>query len=191
MTPGPERPARAVALGVAVEIPEPVGSELREIRERFGDPQARSIPAHITLLPPTTVDDVLLPEIEQHLRTVAAGAEAFRVRLAGSGSFRPVSPVVFVVIAEGIAGCERLENRVRSGVLARPVHFAYHPHVTVAHDLAPDVLDQAAKELAGYSAAFAVDRFTLYQHQDGSWVPRNEFELGAKRDPQEGSTPSP
>jgi 2'-5' RNA ligase len=177
VTAGPTT-SRAVALGVAIAIPEPHGSELRDLRERFGDPQARSIPAHVTLLPPTTVDDVLLPEIEQHLDAVARVASAFDVRLSGSGSFRPISPVVFVNLAEGTAGCERLENGVRSGVLARPVHFAYHPHVTVAHDLPDTVLDAAAAELSGYTASFKVDQFTLYQHDDGVWVPRRDFLLG-------------
>ena len=35
-----------------------------------------------------------------------------------STSFRPTSPVVFVTVAEGIAGCELLEAGVRSGPLA-------------------------------------------------------------------------
>ena len=60
--------------------------------------------------------------------------------------------MVFVALAEGIAACEMLETRVRAGVLWRPVLFPYHPHVTVAHDLPPDVLDTALEDLAGYEA---------------------------------------
>ncbi len=170
---GPELGTRV--LGVSVALPEPFGPELTALRERLGDPEAHTVPTHITLLPPTTVDDVLLPEIHQHLVNTAAKTDRFRIRLRGSGTFRPVSPVVFVALAEGIASCEMLETRVRAGVLWRPVLFPYHPHVTVAHDRPPDVLDAALDELAGYAADFTVDRFVLYEHLDGAWVPDREF----------------
>ena len=42
-------------IGVAIAIPEPYGGELQRVRESYGDPLARSIPTHITLLPPTEV----------------------------------------------------------------------------------------------------------------------------------------
>jgi 2'-5' RNA ligase len=162
-------------LGVSIALPEPFESELTAVRERLGDPETRTVPTHITLLPPTTVDDVLLPEIHQHLAAAAAKTEPFRIRLRGSGTFRPVSPVVFVAVAEGIAACEMLETRVRAGVLWRPVLFPYHPHVTVAHDLTPAALDASLEELAGYTADFTVDHFVLYEHVDGAWMSDRDF----------------
>jgi 2'-5' RNA ligase len=174
-------PARGEArvLGVAVAIPEPYGGYLQGARERFGDPDALSIPTHLTLLPPTTVDGVLLPEIGDHLAVVAAATEPFEVSLRGTGSFRPVSPVVFVTVAEGISACEILETRVRSAVLWRPLAFSFHPHVTVAHDLPNTALDAALAELADYRADFTVDRFALYEHLGGVWVPHREFAFGS------------
>jgi 2'-5' RNA ligase len=168
-------PGEARVIGVAVAIPEPYASQLQGLRQRFGDPLAGSIPTHVTLLPPTTVDAALLPEIDAHLASVAQESTSFRMVLRGSGTFRPVSPVVFVGLAEGISHCERLENGVRSGVLWRPLHFNYHPHVTVAHDLPDAQLDEAAGELAGYAADFEIDHFTRYEHADGVWVPAREF----------------
>jgi 2'-5' RNA ligase len=169
----------ARVLGVAIALPEPYGSELTAVRQRVGDPDAHIVPTHVTLLPPTTVDHVLVPEIHQHLVAAAAKTDAFRIRLRGTGTFRPVSPVVFVALAEGIAACEMLETRVRAGVLWRPVLFPYHPHVTVAHDLPPDVLDTAMEDLADYDATFTVDRFVVYEHLEGVWVPEREFAVGA------------
>jgi 2'-5' RNA ligase len=168
-------PADAFVLGVAVEIPEPYGSTLQGLRDKLGDPDAEAIPTHVTLLPPTTVDVVLLGEIGAHLAAVAAVAEPFTMTLRGTGSFRPVSPVVFVTVAEGIAACERLENHVRSGVLWRPLHFPYHPHVTIAHDLPADRLDDALAELTDFEAEFVVDRFVLYEHLAGAWVTHRTF----------------
>ena len=164
-------------VGVAVAIPEPWGAELEGWRASFGDPQASAIPAHITLLPPTRLSDDVLADVEAHLSGAAADVAPFPVLLRGTGTFRPVSPVVFVALASGIAGCEALEERVRSGPLARELEFPYHPHVTVAHDLPDPVLDEAFASLAGFEATFTVADFVLYVHADGTWTPRSSFHL--------------
>ena len=165
-------------IGVAVAVPDPWGAELEGRRAAFGDSRSGSIPAHITLLPPTSVADDVLGDVDEHLERSAAAIGSFEVQLRGTGTFRPVSPVVFVALAAGIAGCEALEAQVRTGILGRPVEFPYHPHVTVAHDLGDDTLDEAFTALAAYSARFTVDRFVLYVHVDGGWIPRRAFTLG-------------
>jgi 2'-5' RNA ligase len=166
-------------IGVAVAIPEPYGSELQSWRERFGDPLAEAIPTHVTLLPPTEVAEEQLPEIEEHLRAVAADEEPFEMHLRGTGTFRPVSPVVFVQLAGGISDCERLESRIRSGPLGRELRFNYHPHVTIAHDLEDALLDKAFSKLSGYEAVFGVSGFSLYEHgSDAIWRPQREFPFG-------------
>jgi 2'-5' RNA ligase len=166
--------------GVAVGLPEPFTTELQGWRERLGDPNAGGIPPHVTLLPPTALHTEDLDEVEEHLRTVAAGERSFEVHLSGSGTFRPVSPVVFVPLVRGVAECERLQRQVRSGPLARDVRFPYHPHVTVAHDLADDALDRAFAALADYDARFTVWGFTLFeQGPDQVWRPQRDFPFGA------------
>ena len=90
-------------IGVAIGIPEPCTSELQGWRERLGDPNAADIPPHVTLLPPTTLTTDDLHAVEEHLREAAAGVEPFVMHLRGSGTFRPVSPVVFVTLAQGVA----------------------------------------------------------------------------------------
>ncbi len=166
-------------IGVAIPIPEPYGSELQDVRESYGDPLARSIPTHITLQPPTEVDTDDLERIDKHLRTIAESEQPFDIHLRGTGTFHPVSPVVFVSVVLGISGCERVESRVRSGPLARELSWPYHPHVTVAHDLPHDVLMRAFDELAGYDVRFQVWGFSLYEHgQDRVWRPQRDFPLG-------------
>jgi 2'-5' RNA ligase len=170
-------------IGVAVAIPEPYGPELQRRRASFGDPLAASIPTHITLVPPTRVPVAELDDIRRHLRVAAEDEHLFDIHLRGTGTFRPVSPVVFVALAEGIADCERLERKVRGGPLAVERAFPYHPHVTVAHHLADDVLDRAFKELAYYEAKFPVRAFSLYEHGvDGVWRPRRQFPFGGRTD---------
>jgi 2'-5' RNA ligase len=165
-------------IGVALAIPEPWGSELQRYRASVGDHTATMIPTHITLVPPTEVADGGLAAVEQHLADVAAGARAFRVHLRGTGTFRPVSPVVFVTIVEGIAGCEQLARAVRSGPLAVDLQFPYHPHVTVAHHLDDDALDRAFAELAEFECMFPADGFHLYVHDEESgWRATRDFPL--------------
>ena len=165
-------------IGVAVAIPEPWATQLQDYRTSVGDATATMIPTHITLVPPTEVDDDQIPEIEAHLADVAAGVEPFRVHLRGTGTFRPVSPVVFVAVVEGISQCEQLAAAVRRGPLAVELQFPYHPHVTIAHDLPEPALDRAFAELADFDACFEVADFHLYVHEDGSgWRPTRDFAL--------------
>lgn len=165
--------------GVAIGIPEPWTSELQGWRERLGDPNAAGIPPHVTLLPPTALHDRDVEEVEEHLRVVAASEERFDVHLRGSGTFRPVSPVVFVSLALGIGDCERVQAKVRTGPLQRDLSFPYHPHVTVAHDLPPAALDEAYDALAGFEARFTVWGFTLFeQDRAGVWRPQRDFPFG-------------
>jgi 2'-5' RNA ligase len=165
-------------IGVAIPIAEPYGSELQKYRADFGDPMASSIPTHVTLLPPTVVDEADLALIDDHLREVAARFPSFRIRLRGTATFRPISPVVFVPLAEGISSCEVLQSQVRSGPLQVELRFPYHPHVTVAHDLDKESLDRAYDSLSEYDCAFDVDAFSRYEHgSDGVWRPQRSFPL--------------
>ncbi len=100
------------------------------------------------------------------------------MRLHGTGTFRPLSPVVFVRVVEGGAACGRLQERVREdgGPLARELPFPYHPHVTVAHGIDEEAMDAAQADLARYEAAWTVSGFALYeQGADGAWALRREF----------------
>jgi 2'-5' RNA ligase len=165
-------------IGVAIAVPDPWGAQLQDYRTALGDPRAGGIPTHVTLMPPQLVDVADRPAIEEHLAEASAGNVAFRLLLRGTGTFRPVSPVVFVAVAEGISACEALA----SSVVRPPLHvereFPYHPHVTVAHHLPDPVLERAFEELAGFECEFQVDRFSLYVHDvDAGWVPTRDFPL--------------
>ncbi|GAA2786961.1 2'-5' RNA ligase family protein [Kitasatospora paracochleata] len=169
-----------VTIGVSIHVPEPYGSAVQDARAGFGDPLARSIPTHVTLLPPTEVASTRLAGIEAHLRAVAAGHRPFRMLLQGSGTFRPVSPVVFVRVEEGAQECRVLEADVRSGPLSRELAFPYHPHVTVAHGLPDEVLDQAYEKARGFHATFEVTGFVLSRFgPDEVWRPWRGYPFGA------------
>jgi len=192
-------------IGVLITIPDPVGAQLSSWRRRFVEPTPAGVPAHITLLPPTLVPTDRLDEVERHLHDVVTRIGPFGVHLRGSGTFRPVSPVTFVQVATGIGPCELLEAQVRSGPLARPLQYPYHPHVTVAQNVDPAVLDRVDADLARFDARFDVCSVDLYEarpapgttrtdaHADGDgadarqvsgpWSLRTVFALSAQPDP--------
>jgi 2'-5' RNA ligase len=164
-------------IGVALSIPEPWATELQDYRTAL-DPSAQLIPTHVTLVPPTELDADDLAPVEEHLAKVAAEGSAFQVHLRGTGTFRPVSPVVFVSLVQGISQVEQLAAAVRSGPLDIDVEFPFHPHVTVAHHLGDDDLDRAFADLAEFECAFEVTDFHLYVHDDlDGWQPTRDYAL--------------
>lgn len=171
-------------VGVAIAIPEPHRAKLSAARHAAGDPMAAVIPPHVTLLPPTVIPGTDLDAFIDHLSSVADSHPAFTMRLAGTGSFRPVSPVVFVQVSEGISSCERLERAIRSGPVERRLEFDYHPHVTIAHHVEDEALDATARSTADFVAEFPVVGFDLFeQGNDDVWRPLRTFSLeGVGRD---------
>ena len=170
-------------IGVAVAIPEPWATELQDYRTAVGDTTAAMIPTHVTLVPPTEVDEADLPTIVQHLVDAAADVAPYRIHLRGTGTFRPVSPVVFVTLVEGISQCEQLAGAVRRGPLDVALQFPYHPHVTIAHHLEDPLLDRAFEELSAFECEFDVSDFHLYVHDaDEGWQPSRTFALHGPAD---------
>ncbi len=164
--------------GVAVTVPEPWAERLQAARERAGDSMAQAIPPHVTLLPPTAVEPHELDGFAAHLEAVCSGLAPFEMVLSGTGTFRPVSPVVFVQVSRGIGHCERLEAAVRSGPVERRLDFPYHPHVTIAHHLDDAALDRAFDGLADFRCRFVVSSIELYHHDpDGVWRVVRSFDL--------------
>ncbi|MDQ3628225.1 MAG: 2'-5' RNA ligase family protein [Actinomycetota bacterium] len=165
-------------IGVAIAVPEPYGEELRRHRSSLGDPQAEAVPTHVTLLPPTYFSLDELGHVAARLSLVADKHLPFEMRLRGTATFRPVSPVVFVSLTQGISECELLAEAVRGELARKDLRYPYHPHVTVAHDLPDVVMDTAFESLAGYEATFSVATFAMYVHdQTNGWVREQEFDL--------------
>jgi 2'-5' RNA ligase len=132
------------------------------------------------LLGPTEVASGRLAEIDRHLAGVAGGFPPFTLHLRGTGTFRPLTEVVFVTVAAGISECELLAAAIAGcGAIRRELRFPYHPHVTVAQDVAPEQLDAVFADLAGFEARFRVGGFTLFEHgPDGKWHARCDYLLG-------------
>jgi 2'-5' RNA ligase len=164
-------------LGVLLPVPAPYGPELDGYRTALSGAVLET-PAHITLVPPTDVPADTVPAVVEHLSAVAGACAPFAVRLRGTGTFRPTSPVVFVCVVAGISGCEELARQARSGPLHSTPRFPYHPHVTIAHGLSDAALDKAFDEQASFDAHWWVDGITLYENGSDGWGAVRRFPLG-------------
>lgn len=165
-------------IGVAIEIPEPYGTQLRQRRASYGDTLATTVPTHITLIPPTEVADVDLGQFEKNLAQVAQKHGSFDIALRGTGTFRPVSPVVFVSVVEGISPTEQLAADARALLDNLSYQFPYHPHVTVAQKVSEEALDQAFNELADFQCRWRVENFCMYiQNGSPEWLKHRQFDL--------------
>lgn len=166
--------------GVAIAIPEPFGSQLREKRAGFGDPMAATVPSHVTLMPPMDLERDDLEGVCDVLKDAAASLHPFPMRLRGTGTFRPVSPVVFIAVSQGISYTEMLAKALRSRLGTEEPEFPFHPHVTIAHHLDDATLDLAYEELSDFECTFQVESFHLYLNTDAEgWCPKREFQLGS------------
>lgn len=180
-----QTPDEGISIGVILGFPAELAAELQRWRASFGDPMATTVPAHITLVTTTMTQD--WEATRRHVRKVASQQQPFTVTIAGTGSFRPVSPVVFLNVEAGFGECVSLHRRLQTGPLERDLPFAYHPHVTVAHDVAPKSLDEAETALKDYSASFPVASMGLYEHDDnGIWQLREELDFGTEPDEHRG-----
>lgn len=131
-------------------------------------------------MPPVQVPQILLPHLQQHLRHVAATTRPFTVRLRGTGTFRPISPVVYAKVVAGIEQCESLQALVRSGPVQRSLDFPYHPHVTIAHGVDESRLDEAQTALENIDETFTVQSLHVsIQGDDGIWRASGAYRFGS------------
>ncbi len=166
-------------IGVAIPVPLPLCEVLQRQRAASGDPLAWSVPPHVTLVPPLRVADGDMDRVAEHLAAAAAASAVFEIALHSTGTFRPVSPVVFARLVSGAAEVVGLEQRVRAGVLGTPRRFPFHPHVTLAQDVDDAALDAAGAALADFRAQFTAASIVLYRHEaDGVWRSLAEYPLG-------------
>lgn len=158
-------------MGVVIAVPEPWVSQITEARLSLGDAAAANVPAHVTIMPPLAVSPDDREAVFEHLRAVAKRHGPFKISIHGSGSFLPVSPVVFLNVEVGARECADLADDVRSGPLEYNLRFPYHAHITLAQGLSEPRLEEALDLGKGFEASWTVPGFRLDKLEaDGSYT---------------------
>lgn len=166
----------ADSLGVIISLPPSLAAVLAEKRAEYAGPGAAAVPPHITLVSGRASES--WPEAAEHVRRVAAQCGPFRLSLRGTATFEPISPVVYLNVAEGADECAALHEKLLLGPLEHLLDFDFHPHLTVAHDLDEETMVRAKAEMAGFEADFEVAGIGLFDYIGGNWALREELSFG-------------
>ena len=167
-------------LGLSIHVPSPFGEVVDAARSGY-EPGHHRMPAHITLIAPFDADADIVEDVIEHCRGVAARHVPFTVVLAGTATFAPISPVVYLPVVEGASACAALAADLATGPLAFPARFPYHPHVTIAHTDDRDVLERALADFADTHASFVAGAIRVSEHVDAVWIPLVELPLADQR----------
>lgn len=168
----------AGSLGVIISLPASLAAELGQKRAQFAGPSAAVVPPHITLVSGRATDS--WDAAVEHVREVAAESTPFKLSLRGTGTFQPVSPVVFLNVDHGAQECAALHAKLVQGPLEHQLAFDFHPHLTIAHYLDDEIMDQAKEEMAHFEASFEVASIGLFDYIEGNWALREELNLGGE-----------
>ncbi|MBU6213142.1 MAG: 2'-5' RNA ligase family protein [Actinomycetales bacterium] len=168
-------------VGIVVRVPEPWGEDLTQWRAGFGDPHADRMPAHVTVLPPLRMSTLAFSRLADALHSEVGGVPAFDVSLGPVGTFRPVSPVVFLEAHASGGSLDGLHGAVNRAAGSPPLRHPFHPHVTVAMDLPDAVLDAAASALSDYRAAWTVTEVCVFL-RDGTGHWHEQYKVGLRAD---------
>ena len=157
-------------VGVVLPVPQPWGDDLTAWRQGFGDPHADRMPAHITLLAPLRFSPAAYARLLAALPEKLAAVPTFDVTIGSIGTFRPVSPVVFLDVHATGDSLRALHAAVLAAAGSPPQRHPFHPHITVAMDLPDAVLDAAAGALSGYQGRWQAVEVAVYLRDSaGIW----------------------
>lgn len=161
-------------------FPEPLGRFLDRLRsDLVADCHAK---AHLTVLPPRSLGcpvDEAWKELKAGLRDFSP----FHVALKDIEVFEPTQ-VIYVSVGMGYDQLEHMHRVLNAGRLEFKEPYEYHPHVTVAQDLAPGCV-AAAKETAirrwrefPHRRDFTVDQLTFVRNtEENRWTDLARFAL--------------
>jgi hypothetical protein len=167
---------------VVIYIPDPLGHFLDDLRRKL-------VPgctphAHVSVLPPRPLA-VDWQVASEQVRNCAANWAPFDVEL-GSVRIFPVTNVIYLELGKGAQDMFRIHEAMNSQALAFDEPFAYHPHITLAQEIAPGevaAVNRKAEELwNAYTGprSFRAERTVFVQNTlNNCWIDLAESSIGA------------
>jgi 2'-5' RNA ligase len=107
-----------------------VGRFVEQLRQEL-HPDLPHLPAHLTILPPRQLNGSELFAL-QMLEEQCSHAEPFEVELGDVETFVPVTPTVFIHVAQAGHRMRELHDRLNTNALAAAEEWPYMPHLTIA-----------------------------------------------------------
>lgn len=176
---GPGEPSHGFAL--VTYIPPPLGRFLDELRRELVPLCAPR--AHVTVLPPRPL---LAPASQAwgHVYGRIHNFPVFEIQATQIEIFASTG-VIYIELGAGRRELERMHETLNAGPVECVEPFAYHPHITLAQDLAPSevtrVHDLASRRWAEHTGnrSFPVETLTFVQNTtDNQWLDLAQLTLG-------------
>ena len=179
---GPPLRERLNLFALVSYVPDPLGRFLDDLRRELvphDNPRA-----HVSILPPRPLMvDWLVASRE--VRALTDLATPFDIELLEVKVF-PVTDVIYLELGSGASELRSLHNAMCQGALEFREPFSYHPHLTLAQEIAPQDVEAtratAVRRWHEYRGArrFRVERVVLVQNTlNGCWIDLAEYSLGA------------
>jgi 2'-5' RNA ligase len=107
----------------------PVGEFVEQLRREL-HPELPHLAAHLTILPPRVLHGSELSARET-LEEVCSQVEPFTVTLDEVETFCPLTPTVFIRVAQGAYRMRELHDQLNTKALAAQEEWPYMPHLTI------------------------------------------------------------
>jgi 2'-5' RNA ligase len=151
-------------------------------RELVFDCEAR---AHLTILPPRPIRSSAEDALRDLTQNLLEFGPVF-VELGDVEIFRE-SRVIYVSVKTGHLGLERMHDALNTGGVAFEEPFPYHPHITLAQDLAAESIGQVLARAREHWTRwphprnFVVEKVTFVQNTlENRWVDLDDVTLATR-----------
>jgi 2'-5' RNA ligase len=179
---GPPLRERLNLFALVSYVPDPLGRFLDDLRRELvphDNPRA-----HVSILPPRPLM-VDWSVASREVRALTNLATPFDIELLEVKVF-PVTDVIYLELGSGASELRSMHNAMCQGALEFREPFSYHPHLTLAQEIANQDVEAtratAVRRWHEYRGArrFRVERVVLVQNtRNGCWIDLAEYSLGA------------
>lgn len=177
----PGRGDRVNLFSLVTYIPDPMGSFLDRLRQELVP--SCTLKAHVTILPPRPLSDGAEKALDQ-IRSQVREFTPFEVQV-GDVEIFGITSVIYLAVRSGFPELCGMHKELNSEALRFEESFRYHPHITLAQQLAAEqvsgVFDLARMRWAAFShkRSFRVEKVTFVQGTiTDSWIDLADCPVG-------------
>ena len=163
---------------IAIVPPEPLYSEIQEIKEEVGrtykTKEALRRPPHATLIPPFNAPTSVEPDLVTFMETYGNSQKPFDIFIDGFGEFHQgtifIKPNESPELMKMQKELAKAFNKVYSRGKSRGPSYGFHPHITIAYkDLTRPMFDAAWREYHDkiFRRRFTLDHIDLMRWDNG------------------------
>jgi 2'-5' RNA ligase len=157
------------------EINEDVLAFKQKMFDRFGCTTALKSPAHITLVPPFWMDNILEDELKSGLDGLAVSIESFFIRAENFSAFKPKTIFIEPILSKQLSALKLAADTFITGHAefgAKTDERRFHPHITIAtRDLHKKNFAEAWEMFQNktFAAEWEAKSLSLLRHNKKNW----------------------